>query len=142
MPHVFDDTRAANYQPRAGFTKTAILVPIGDPEALTTIDAPFGTEVMKGPFYIVASTSGPYAAARAEFEADHVQVGPTTWRKHAGVMAYRADKSCRVETRLADGTLETTVDAEKDDWIVRHAGGEVTVVSPETFEERYERADS
>ena len=115
-------------------------MPIADSEALTTIEAPFGTEVAKGPFYIVASKSGSYAIARTEFEADHVQVGPSEWRKRAAVRAYRADESCRVETRLTDGTLETTVDAAPGDWLVRHAGGEVTVASPETFDERYEPA--
>jgi hypothetical protein len=117
-------------------------VPIADPEAVTTIEAPFGTEVAKGPFYIVASKSGSYAIARTEFEADHEQVSPSEWRKRAAVSAYRSDEPCRVETRLADGTHETTVDAQAGDWIVRHDGGEVTVVAPEAFDERYEPADS
>lgn len=129
------------YRPRTTFTKTAILVPVADPETMLTIRAPFGTEIMKGEFYIVASPSGSYGAAKKEFEADHIEVAPSQWQKQVSVMAYQATERCRVETRLADGTEEASVIADPGDWIVRHPAGEVTVALPDDFAERYEPSE-
>jgi hypothetical protein len=136
--HEFDEARAAEYRARSDFTKTAILLRLADPEALVTIQAPFGPEVMKGEFYVVASPDGSYGAARSEFEAYHEEVEPWRWMKTASVEAYPVGERCRIETVLADGTHETSVVAEPGQWIVRHRGGEVTVVKADTFAERYE----
>ncbi len=139
--HQFDEARAQQYSASSTFTKTAILVPVADPEAKVTIDAPFGLEVMKGEFYVVASPEGPYGAAKVEFEAAHVEVEPNRWQKRGTVLAYKTTARCRVETWLADGTHETTVDAEPGDWIVRQPAGEVIVVEPKSFATRYEPVD-
>ena len=136
--HRFDDGRAAEYRPRSNFVKTAILVRLADPDAVVTIRAPFGPEVMRGEFYAVASEDGSYGAARTEFEGSHIEVEPHRWVKRSTMLAYRTAESCRVETWLSDGTHEATVDAKPGDWIVRHPGGEVTVVKPHTFAARYE----
>lgn len=136
--HRFDPVRAEEYRARADFTKTAILVPVADPGATVTIRAPFGEEVMQGAFYIVASSDGPYGAARAEFEAMHEEVAPQRWVKRSSVLAYRAEERCLIETHLADGTHEASVLAEDGDWIVRQSTGEVMAIKPHTFELRYE----
>ena len=138
--HTFDPSKAASYRPRADFVKTAILVPVADPAARTTLAAPFGEEVMEGDFYIVASENGPYGAARAEFEAAHTEVEPNRWVKSTPVLAYRANERCVIETHLADGIHETTVIADAGDWIFRQATGEVMTTPPATFAERYELA--
>lgn len=137
-PHQFDEDRASEYMPRRDLIKTAILLRQADPDALVTIQAPFGPEVMKGDFYVVASPDGAYGAARAEFEASHIEIAPQRWIKQARVLAYQATEACLVETLLADGTLEGTVAARSGDWIVRQATGEVMVIEPERFAERYE----
>ncbi len=137
-PHRFDEARASEYMPRRDLVKTAILLRQADPDALVTIQAPFGPEVMKGDFYVVASPDGAYGAARVEFEASHIEIGPQRWIKQSRVLAYQTTEACLVETLLADGTLEGTVEAHPRDWIVRQAAGEVMVIEPERFAERYE----
>ena len=139
--HTFDPSAAKSYRPRPNFVKTAILVPVADRKNRTTLAAPFGEEVMEGAFYIVASDSGPYGAARAEFEAAHTEIEPSRWVKSTPVLAYRAAERCVIETHLADGTHETTVIANEGDWILQQATGEVMTTPHATFAERYEPAE-
>jgi hypothetical protein len=135
--HEFNEEHAKEFEPRSSYVKTAILVELANPDATVTIRAPFGAEVMKGAFYIVASPQGSYGAARAEFEDTHVEVEPCRWVKRARVQAYQTAKPCRVETWLADGTHEGTVDAKPGDWIVKQDGGEVMVLTDNDFAARY-----
>lgn len=139
--HEFDELRAMPFRSRSDFVKTAILLHLADPDAVVEVKAPFGREVMKGDFYLVSSAEGSYGAAKKEFEAGHVEVAPDRWVKRSLVMAYRATEICRVDTILADGTHEVTVEAQTGDWIVRQALGEVMVVKPNAFADRYEPAD-
>jgi len=142
MPHRFDEARARPFRPRDGVVKTAILVQLADPTATTVIEAPFGTEVMRGSFYVVADEGGSYGAAKAEFEQNHVEIASNRWEKRSNVLAYQADACWRVETHLADGTHESTVDARPGDWIIRQATGEVMVVTADAFAKRYEPIES
>jgi hypothetical protein len=137
---LFDETRAAEYRPRGGFVKTAILLQLADDEAEVTVQTPFGLQTAKGAFYVVAEEGSSYCAARAEFEATHDELSPNQWVKRAVVRAYVADEHCRIETWLADGTHEASVDAGPGDWIVRQLTGEVMVVGDDEFIERYEPA--
>lgn len=139
--HEFEPERANEFQPRQDVVKTAILVRLANPDDTVTLKAPFGDEVMKGEFYVVASEEGSYGAARAEFEAAHTEVAPNRWVKRSSVHAYQAEEQCLIETRLDDGTHETSVVAEPGDWIVRQATGEVMAVKPKAFEERYESTE-
>ncbi|HSF84692.1 MAG TPA: hypothetical protein VLG28_03410 [Acidimicrobiia bacterium] len=61
--------------------------------------------------------------------------------KRSGVLAYRAEERCLIETHLADGLHEGSVVADPGNWIVRQLNGEVMVVKPHTFELRYEAGD-
>jgi hypothetical protein len=134
----FDEGRATSYRPRR-VEKTAILVvPARVPVEIT---ARFGTQVMHGPFYVVADDDSSYGAAQREFEATHEQLAPTTWVKSEPVLAYRLDRAASVGT-LIDGRRESTVDAQPGQWLVRQATGEVMVVDPDAFDQRYELADA
>lgn len=137
--HTFEESRADRFVSTDAFEKTAILMQPVDDEAETCIRTPFGEQSLKGPFYLVAEEHGSYGASRKEFEANNERLGPTTWHKRESVQAYRADRDYRVETRV-DGHHESTVDARPGDWIVRQHTGEVMVITPEAFEERYEPA--
>jgi hypothetical protein len=139
--HEFDETRARRYRTRSSFVKTAILVRLVDPSDTVTIRAPFGPEGMRGEFYIVASEEGSYGASRTEFEDSHIEVEPNRWVKHATVDAYEATEACRVDTHLADGTHEASVEVRPGDWIVRQPAGEVMALDPAAFALRYEAAD-
>lgn len=139
--HKFNETLALEYRSSSAFTKTAIEVPVADTDAVVTIQAPFGLQMMRGPFYVVGSSDGSYGAAKTEFEDNHVEVAPSQWQKRATVMAYEASERCRVETWLSDGLHETTVEAQPGDWIVQQPAGEVMVIKPEAFAKRYELAD-
>ena len=135
-PHVFDDARARTYLPNPGFTKTAILVDVTDESATTTLNTRFGVQRMRGPFYVVAEDAHSYGASRAEFEQSHVAVAPNRWMRSEPVLAYPADRRCTVETLVGAGQEASTV-AEPGDWIVRQPSGEVMVVVPASFAERY-----
>lgn len=136
--HVFDPERATTYRARSEFVKTAILV---EPVASSTeLQTAFGEQRLAGSFYIVADGDSSYGAARAEFEAAHENVGDCRWVKRSTVLAYTADTSTTVVTRVA-GEVEGTVVAEPGDWIVQQATGEVMVITPEEFESRYQSVD-
>jgi hypothetical protein len=135
-PHVFDDERARTYPPNPDFTKTAILVDLADESAITTINTRFGIQRMRGPFYVVAENTHSYGASRAEFEQSHIAVAPNRWMRSEPVLAYPADRRCTVET-FVDGGREASTVAEPGDWIVRQPSGEVMVVAPTSFAERY-----
>jgi hypothetical protein len=137
--HVFDETAARRFEPRGDHEKTAVLVDIADDDALTVIRAPFGEQTMRGPFYAVADGEGSYGASRKEFERNHERTSSTTWRKSTPVLAYRAEEACCVHTHVGD-VHETTVIARPGDWIVRQDSGEVMVVTPDAFEDRYRPA--
>lgn len=133
----FDASRARRFVPTE-HEKTAILVePVEGTVALRTS---FGTQVMRGPFYIVADGDQSYGAAQREFEATHERRGATTWVKVAPVAAYQTDTPVQITSLLGDHR-ETTVRAVAGDWIVRQSTGEVMVISPEAFEERYRPSD-
>lgn len=137
--HVFDEALARWYLPRHDHVKTAILVVVADPDAVTVIRTSFGEQTMRGAFYAVSEGNGSYGATQEQFERTHERLSATTWRKSAPVLAYPADGACRVDTYVAD-TREASIVARPGDWIVRQAGGEVMVLSPEAFEERYQSA--
>jgi hypothetical protein len=95
---------------------------------------------MAGPFYIIqdyASGAVRYCSARAEWEAMHEELAPGVWLKTATVDAYQLDGPAVVSTVLASGHLEVYSTAghpaEAGDWIVRQQGGEIQVISQETF---------
>ncbi len=137
----FDEDRAARFRPRDDFEKTAVLVELSDPKAETVIDTPFGTQRFTGPFYVVAEGDASYGVARHEFERTHRAVGAQRWVKHTPVAAYQTEVSCVVDTVVGED-LETTVHAEPGDWIVRQHAGELMVIGPEAFAERYVRDGS
>ena len=118
--HVFDVLAASRYQPDPSFVKTAILVEPFDSDAVTVIRAPFGEQALQGSFYIVAEGAGSYGVSRQEFETTHEKVGTNRWIKREGVLAYRSQKECLVETHVGE-THEATVRARPGDWIVRRA---------------------
>lgn len=134
----FDEARADRFRPRPSFAKTALLVEVAEPDDVTTIEAPFGRQTFRGPFYVVADGDRTYGAARDEFEASHRRLDDGRWEKTASVLAYRTGDRCTVETRVGE-QLEATTTAEPGDWIVRQPGGEVMVVRPDEFEARYVR---
>jgi hypothetical protein len=134
----FDESSAARYRPRGGFEKTAVLVEVADPACQTVIDAPFGEQRLTGAFYAVAEGDGSYGAAKFEFEQTHTRVGANRWVKTAPVSAYQTETSCVVDTVVGD-ELETTVNARAGDWIVRQHTGEVMVIGPDEFADRYVR---
>jgi len=134
--HRFDDARAGRYHPRDGFVKTAVLVEPVAPDARTVIDTSFGDQSFIGAFYIVADGAGSYGAVRSEFEASHRQLEPGRWAKDAPVLAYQVDEECVVDT-VVGSHLESTVTARSGDWIVRQRTGELMVIGPEEFAERY-----
>lgn len=136
--HRFDPTRAARYEPKATMVKTAILVDVVDPGAITVISTPFGEQRLKGPFYIVEEGERSYGAAAREFTELHQAVGPNQWIKVENVLGYQVEDRSAVET-FVDDLHETTVVAEPGDWIVEQATGEVMVVKPESFARRYIR---
>lgn len=138
--HEFDGDRASRFTPRPSFVKTAVLVVVVDPEAVTRIRTPFGEQSMRGSFYVVAEGNGSYGAARAEFEASHVEVEPGRWIKSEPVVAYQVDEASAVVTELASGR-ESVVEARPGDWVVRQNSGEAMTIRPDEFNERYEPAD-
>ncbi|HYN35025.1 MAG TPA: hypothetical protein VES40_20535 [Ilumatobacteraceae bacterium] len=134
--HQFDHALAGPFRPRQGFEKTAILVEPIDPLATIVIDTPFGEQRLTGAFYVVAEGDASYGATRHEFEQTHTAVSANRWVKNAPVTAYRTDVVRTVET-LISGSLETTVTAQPGDWIVRQHTGEMMVLGPDEFAERY-----
>lgn len=137
--HEFDSTRARRFQPKPTHVKTAILVRVAN-DVVTTIAAPFGAQLLRGPFYVVAEAAGSYGAAKAEFEATHRSLGDHRWVKVRPVLAYRADVECTVRTEL-DGHVESTVVARPTDWIVQQETGEVMVIGSGEFGQYYESVD-
>jgi hypothetical protein len=138
--HTFDETRAQRYEPRDDHVKTAVLVDVADAQAVTVITAPFGEQTMRGPFYAVAEGDRSYGASRDEFEGTHARLSPTSWRKSAHVLAYRADATSSVHTDVR-GLREASIIARPGDWIIRQASGEVMVLTPDAFQERYRPAE-
>jgi len=116
--------------------KTAVLVDVADPEAATVINASFGEQTMRGPFYAVSDGDGSYGASRDEFERAHDRLSATSWRKSAHVLAYRAEAASCVHTEVG-GNRESTIIARPGDWIVRQTSGEVMVITDAAFEARY-----
>jgi hypothetical protein len=139
-PQEFDESRARRFVPRDDHAKTAVLVETTDEHAITSIRSPFGEQTMRGPFYAVAEGDASYGAARTEFEATHERVGPSTWRKSAAVLAYQVDEPSLVHTDIGE-TRETSNTAMPGDWIVRQHTGEVMVITPASFAQRYRAAD-
>ncbi len=136
--HRFDPDLATDFRPRPGFTKTAILVePVAE---ITVLRTSFGKQSFSGPFYVVADGEGSYGAAQDEFEAGHELIEPFRWVKRSPIRAYRADTPTIVATRIADSE-ESSVVAAPGDWIVQQSTGEVMVVKPAEFDERYEPFD-
>lgn len=135
-PCPFDDARAGRYRPRDGFVKTAILVEPADADAVTVIATSFGEQRLTGAFYIVAEGDGSYGSARHEFESSHTRVGTNRWVKDARVDAYQTDDECVVDT-VVDDRRESSVTAQPGDWIMRQQTGEVMVLRPTEFAERY-----
>jgi hypothetical protein len=133
----FDDARAGTYVPVRREVTAILVVPSQDTVAIETS---FGTQVLRGPFYVVADGDSSYGAAKREFEATHEKLGPTSWAKSAPVRAYQVAEPCTVTTRLDDHD-EGTVDAAPGDWVVRQATGEVMVLHPTAFAQRYAPAD-
>jgi len=131
----FDATRAQVFRPNSAHAKTAILVAVAD-DAITELATAFGTQRLRGPFYVVAEGDGSYGAAQLEFERSHRPIGPNRWAKSAPVAAYQAGERCTVETFIGPH-LESTVTAAPDDWIVRQASGEVQVLDEQQFAARY-----
>ncbi len=138
--HEFDADLASRFEPTAASSKIAVLLEIAEADSITVIEAPFGRQELRGPFYVVAEGDRSYGAARQEFEQTHRPVGRNRWLKIAPVLAYRAAGTWRVETHIA-ATHETTVVARPGDWIVKQATGEVMVLEPEGFSERYQPAE-
>lgn len=121
--------------------KTAIFVDIADPEAVTVITTPFGEQRLKGPFYIVEEGDRSYGAGAAEFTGTHRPLGRNQWLKFETVLGYRIDEQAAVETIVGDNHHETTVVAEPGDWIIQQMTGELMVLKPSAFEERYVAED-
>lgn len=138
--HTFDETRARRYEPRDDHVKTAVLVDVVDPEAVTVIRASFGEQTMRGPFYAVSEGDGSYGASRDEFERAHDRLSATSWQKSAPVLAYRADTTSCVHTDVG-GIREASITARPGDWIVRQTSGEVMVITADAFEARYRPGD-
>jgi len=134
---MFDANSAVAYGSRDTFERTAILALVIGEETETPITTSFGHQVMRGAFYLVADGEGSYGAARAEFEHGHRRTGPTTWVKQAQVLAYRTPIPATIETRVNDH-VESVVEATAGDWIIRQETGELMVLRPEAFDERYE----
>jgi hypothetical protein len=148
MSEGFDDDRAQTFRPNPEFVKTAVLVDVADPEAITELSASFGMQRMRGPFYAVGNGEQSYGAAQREFERAHVRVGPNRWVKSEPVRAYRTDDACTIVTMITTAPdsadpehVEGTTDAEPGDWIVQQVTGEVMVVGSEEFVARYIVAD-
>lgn len=135
-PCPFDDARAGRYRPRDGFVKTAVLVEPADADARIVIATRFGEQSFTGAFYIVAEGDGSYGSARREFETSHTRVGTNRWVKDAPVDAYQTDDECVVDT-FVDDRRESSVTAQPGDWLVRQGTGEVMVLGPAEFTERY-----
>lgn len=134
--HCFDRSRARAYRPNPAHSKTAILVDIADASVTTSINAPFGVQRFRGPFYIVAEGAQSYGVAKREFDNSHIEVGQHRWTKSKSVLAYQAEDRSVVETYI-DDHRETSVVAEPGAWIVRQSSGEVMVLTPKEFVERY-----
>ncbi|NND76091.1 MAG: hypothetical protein HKN44_13895 [Ilumatobacter sp.] len=136
----FDPSAATRYMPNPDFVKTAVLVDVAEPGAVTVLRTSFGEQRMRGPFYAVADGAGSYGAAQENFEGTHRRDGPNTWVKQDPVLAYRSAKRCMVETHIGDHR-ESCVVAEPGDWVVKQRDGELMVVGPDAFAERYVPAD-
>lgn len=134
--HRFDRSRARAFCPNPALSKTAILVNVADPSATTEINAPFGVQQLRGPFYVVGQGAESYGVAKKEFDTSHVAAGQHRWTKSEPVLAYQADERCVVETYI-DGNRESSVVAEPGAWIVRQSSGEIMVITPEEFADRY-----
>lgn len=134
--HRFDRSRAGSYRPNPTHSKTAILVDVADALSTTVINASFGVQRFRGPFYIVAEGAQSYGVAKREFDNSHVLAGRNRWAKSESVLAYQADERSVVETYI-DDHRETSVVAEPGAWIVRQSSGEVMVITPKDFVERY-----
>jgi hypothetical protein len=137
----FESDRARVYRPSPKFAKTAILVDVADPAAVTTLRTSFGEQHMRGAFYIVANGDDSYGAAQEEFEGSHIALGSNRWLKRGNVLAYRSKDSCVVHTEIDDHN-EASVEARPGDWIVRQASGELMVVTEDEFTARYEPTGS
>lgn len=140
-PHGFDAQQARPFVANPEFTKTAILIETADGDSLTVLATPFGEQKLKGSFYAVAEGSESYGASQTEFEQNNEQVAPNQWVKRGEVRAYRTNQKCEITTEI-DGEQETTVVANPGDWIVRQATGEVMVIKPAQFAERYVAKES
>lgn len=136
----FDRDAAQSYKPNPDFGKIAVLVDVADADAVTVIRATFGEQRMRGPFYAVADGDGSYGAAREQFERTHRSTGPSCWVKTEPVLAYQAQQRATVETHIGDHR-EASVVADSGDWVVMQHGGELMVIEPDAFAERYVPAD-
>lgn len=134
--HRFDRAKARAYLPNPNHAKTAILVDVADASATTAINAPFGVQRFRGPFYIVAEGAQSYGVAKREFDNSHVATGQNRWTKSESVLAYQAEERSVVETYI-DDHRETSVVSEPGAWIVRQSSGEIMVITPKDFVERY-----
>lgn len=132
----FDEQQAAEYWPNDNFVKVAILMTPATDDAITELAATFGPQAMRGPFYLVANGDTSYGAAKAEFEAANTHIGEQRFVKTAPVDAYRTTSPTTVVTVIGDN-VESTVDANAGDWIVRQTTGEIMCLTPESFDERY-----
>lgn len=133
----FDTGRATWFRPNPDMVKIAVLVDVIDPTATTVINAPFGVQRLKGPFYAVVEDDQTYGAAQHEFEAVHASVGPNRWIKTESVQAYRAEAACTIRTLIGEHE-ESRVDAAPGDWIVRQPTGEVNVLTAAAFTKRFD----
>lgn len=133
----FDTDRARWHRPNPDLVKTAVLVDVADPTTTTVINAPFGTQRLRGPFYAVVEGDETYGAAKREFEAAHELVGANRWVKVEPVEAYQTSTAETVRTKIGEHE-ESRVEAQPGDWIVRQASGEIQVLTEQSFALRFE----
>jgi hypothetical protein len=136
----FDKTQAKTYLPKR-VVKQAVLVPVPD-GVETTINAEWGEEQkFVGPWYaIYVNGVIIYGSAKKEFDDSHGKTDEAEngYFKNTPISAYQYHgPTARVQTVLADGTVETNNPISDGDWHVMWPAGEVGVLEDDNIRARY-----
>ena len=137
----FDQSQAQTYN-ALYVVKQAVLVPVPD-GIETVINAEWGEEQkFVGAWYgIYVDGAIVYGSAKKEFDDSHGKTDELEngYFKDTPISAYQYHgPTARVQTVLADGTVETGNTISDGDWLVKWPAGEVGVLKDDNFRKRYQ----
>lgn len=137
----FDQSQAQTYN-ALYVVKQAVLVPVPD-GIETVINAEWGEEQkFVGAWYgIYVDGAIVYGSAKKEFDDSHGKTDEVEngYFKDTPISAYQYHgPTARVQTVLADGTVETENTISDGDWIAKWPAGEVGVLKDDNFRNRYQ----